>query len=149
MAGDRNTGRGQLAVQRRAGAGITRRTMLLGIMLPLAACATDTAWLAGGRRELSSWLRALPVPGWRAAAIGARYLRDQPAERSADRLARRLFDSELSRQLDPADFETLLHRAFERRARDFINDDLVILDGWAVARTEARLLTLIALCAGT
>lgn len=89
------------------------------------------------------------MPGWRAAAIGARYLRDQPEERSADWLARRLFDSELSRQLDPAGFETLLHNAFARRARDFIDDDIVVLDGWAVARTEARLLALIALCAGT
>lgn len=148
MAGDRNTGRGRLAVQRRAGAGITRRTMLLGALLPLAACVADPAWLAGGRRDLASWLRAL-VPGWRAAAIGARYLRDQPAERSADWLARRLFDSDLSRQLDPAGFAALLHDAFARRARDFIDDDLVVLDGWAVARTEARLLTLIALCAVT
>src|ERR671911_230890 len=69
MADDRTTGRGGLAVQRRAGVGITRRTMLLGALLPIAACVADTAWLAGGRRDLASWLRAL-VPGWRAAALG-------------------------------------------------------------------------------
>ena len=147
MADDRTTGRGGLAVQRRAGVGITRRTMLLGALLPIAACVADTAWLAGGRRDLASWLRAL-VPGWRAAALGARYLSDQPAERSADWLARRLFDSELSRQLDAAGFYALLDNTFARRAQDFIDDDLVVLDGWAVARTEARLLALIALCAG-
>jgi len=146
MANDRTTGRGRLAVQRRAGVGITRRTILLGA-LSLTACVADTAWLTGGRRDLASWLRTI-APGWRAATLGARYLRDQPAERSADWLARRLFDSELSRQLDPAGFGALLDNTFARRAQDFIDDDLVVLDGWAVARTEARLLTLIALCAG-
>jgi hypothetical protein len=134
-------------VQRRAGVGITRRMILLGALSPIAACVADTTWLVGGRRNLASWLRAL-APGWRAAALGARYLRDQPAERSADWLARRLFDSELSRQLDPAGFDALLDKTFARRAQDFIDDDLVVLDGWAVARTEARLLALIALCAG-
>lgn len=34
------------------------------------------------------------------------------------------------------------------RDRDFRDDDLVIIDGWLLARTEARLMALVALCGG-
>jgi hypothetical protein len=57
-----------------------------------------------------------------------------------------LFDSGLVRPLDRAGFQELLQSVVANRARDFRDDDLVILDGWAVPRTEARLLALIALC---
>jgi hypothetical protein len=39
-----------------------------------------------------------------------------------------------------------LQRVISNRARDFLEEDLVILDGWVFPRTEARLLALIALC---
>ena len=130
------------------GPGITRRTILLGALLPLTACVPgpDTQ---DGEQDLASWLRGLSPGPVEAAGIGALYLRDRPAEQSAGWLARQLFDSDLSRKLDRAGFQELIHRVVARRARDFLDDDLVILDGWAVSRTEARLLALIALCSGS
>lgn len=125
---------------------VTRRTILLGALLPLTGCVPDPGVEEGGERDLAWWLRGL-VPGpYAAAAIGALYLRDAPGEKSAGWLAQRLFDADLSRKLDRAGFESLMQRVVAARAQDFVNDDLVILDGWAVPRTEARLLALIALC---
>jgi hypothetical protein len=129
----------------REGRGVTRRTVLLGALLPLAGCVPgqDTQ---EGERDLASWLCGLAPGPLAAAAVGALYLRNRPTEQSAGWLARQLFDSELSRRLDRAGFRELMQRVVASRARDFEDDDLVILDGWAVPRTEARLLTLIALC---
>jgi hypothetical protein len=112
----------------------------------LTACVADPDAPDDGERSLASWLRRLPPGPFAAAGIGALYLRDRPDEQSADWLARRLFDAELSRQYDQAGFHALLQRVVAARARDFVDDDLVILDGWAMAHTEARLLALIALC---
>ncbi len=133
-------------MSRREGPGVTRRDILVGALLPLTGCVPVPHALDDGERDLASRLRDLDASPVSAAAIGALYLRDRPDERSASWLARRLFDSELSRKLDRAGFQELIQRLIASRARDFVDDDLVILDGWAVPRTEARLLTLIALC---
>ncbi|MEX2150364.1 MAG: hypothetical protein WD793_09105 [Steroidobacteraceae bacterium] len=115
-------------------------------MLPLSACVAGLDAPDDGERSLASWLRRLPPGPVAAAGIGALYLRDRPDEQSADWLARRLFDTELSRPLDRAGFQELLSRVVAKRARDFLEEDLVVVNGWAVSRTEARLLALIALC---
>jgi hypothetical protein len=135
-------------MSRRQGPGVTRREVLVCALLPLTGCVPgpDTQ---DAERDLASWLRSLPPGPVAAAAIGALYLRDRPEEQSAGWLARELFDSELSGKLDRAGFQSLLDRVVASRARDFADDDLVILDGWVVPRTEARLLTLIALCGGS
>jgi hypothetical protein len=130
----------------RSGPGVTRREVLLCVLLPLTACVADPDAPDDGERSLASRLRRLPPGPVAAAGFGALYLRDRPEERSADWLAERLFDSGLSRPLDRAGFEDLLQRVVAKRARDFLEEDLVILDGWALPRTEARLLALIALC---
>jgi hypothetical protein len=131
---------------RRAGPVVSRRTILLGVLLPLAGCVPDPDALDSSERDLASWLRDLnPGPlAW--AAIGALGLQDRAMEQSARGLARELFDSELSRKLDRSGFQRLMQGVAASRDRDFRNDDLEILDGWVVARTEARLLALIALC---
>ncbi|MGH8129897.1 MAG: hypothetical protein ACRES3_03470 [Steroidobacteraceae bacterium] len=131
---------------RQTGPGITRRSILLGALLPLTGCAPHPDKLDGGERDLASWLRGLIPDPLAAAAIGALYLRDRPSERSPRWLARQLFDSGLSRKLDRSGFQGLMQRVVASRERDFVDDDLVILGGWVVPRTEARLLTLIAFC---
>jgi hypothetical protein len=130
----------------RSGPGITRREILLCALLPLTACVADPDAPVDGEQSLAEWLGRLPPGPVVAAAFGALYLRDRPQEQSADWLAARLFDSVLSRQYDRAGFEDLLQRVVANRARDFLEENLVILDGWVLARTEARLLALIALC---
>ena len=114
-------------------------------MLPLAGCIADRAG-PEVTRNLAAWLRCIPPGPLTAAVIGTLYLRDAPGERSAAWLARQLFGAELSQPLDAADFQARLRFVIERRHRDFMDDDLVLLEGWAVPRTEARLLSLIALC---
>ena len=57
-----------------------------------------------------------------------------------------MFTCDLSSELDRRGFERLLRGIAAGRARDYRDDDLVILDGWAVPRTEARLLALVAFC---
>jgi hypothetical protein len=128
------------------GSGLTRREVLFCALLPLTACVADPGAPDDGERSLATWLRRLPPGPVAAAGIGALYLRDRPDEQSADWLAERLFASGLSRPLDRAGLQDLLQRVVEKRARDFLEEDLVILDGWVFPRTEARLLALIALC---
>lgn len=125
---------------------ITRRQVLFCALLPLTACVVNQDVQDDGERSLGSWLRRLPAGPVAAAGIGRLYLRGRPDEQSADWLAERLFDTGLSRPFDPAGFRDLLQRVAARRARDFVEDDLVVLNGWALPRTEARLLALIALC---
>jgi hypothetical protein len=129
----------------RGSRGVTRRLVLLGALLPV------TAWLPlrqGGDaspRGIAYWLRVL-MPDAGAADLGAHYLRAFPGERSADHLAQELFGCSLSDETDRPGVERLMHRVRESRARDFRDDDLVLLDGWVVPRTEARLLALLACC---
>jgi len=133
-------------MRRSTGPEITRRQVLLCALLPLTACVADPGEPDDDERSLAWWLRRLPPGPVAAAGIGALYLRGRPDEQSAGWLARRLFETELSRPLDRAGFQEILSRVLAKRARDFLDDDLVVLDGWVVPRTEARLLALIAFC---
>jgi len=130
----------------RGNRGLTRRSVLLGALLPIAGFLPDLRPGDADPRSIAAWLREW-IPDADAAAIGERYLRATPAERSADRLAQQLFGRSLSDEADRPGFGRLMRRVQAIRARDFLNDDLVLLEGWAVARTEARLLALAALCA--
>ena len=98
------------------------------------------------KRDLAYWLRGFGPGPPHAAVIGVLYLEEAPDERSSDWLAKRLFGSGLAHPVDRAGFRALMREVIERRQRDFLEEDFVLLEGWAVPRTEARLLTLIALC---
>jgi hypothetical protein len=139
------TGSDGIAVSPQTDATITRRLVLLAVMLPLAGCIADRAG-PEVERNLATWLRCIPPGPRTAAVIGTLYLRDAPGERSAAWLAHHLFGAELSQPFAAAEFQARLRFVIERRHRDFVDDDLVLLEGWAVPRTEARLLSLIALC---
>lgn len=138
-------GRNRLDVPQRRAPRVTRRAVLLGALLPLTGCLPEPD-APEGKQDLASWLRGFGPGPYAAAVVATLYLRDAPDERSADWLARRLFGVELADSIDRAEFRALLQHVIERRQRDFVEDDLVLLEGWAVPRTEARLVTLIALC---
>ena len=125
---------------------ITRRSVLLGTLLPLAGYLPVPGFVDAGPQALSSWLRGLFPDPTAAAGVGACYLRCRVVERSAQRLTQQMFTCDLSSELDRRGFERLLRGIAAGRARDYRDDDLVILDGWAVPRTEARLLALVAFC---
>jgi hypothetical protein len=120
--------------------------VLLGTLLPLVGCVPIPGSAIVGPRPLAGWLRDLFPDPAAAAGIGMRYLRSRPTERSAEGLAQQLFGHDLSALLDRRGFERLMRGVAAGRAHDYRDDDLIILDGWPVTRTEARLLALVALC---
>jgi len=127
-------------------AGLTRRSFLLGALLPLAGRLPVPGQVDPRRGDLGTWLNAQFPDTPATAAIGSHYLSGRPAERSATWLARTLFQCDPSSPLDRREFERLLRQLAVSRDRDFRDDDLVIIDGWLVTRTEARLMALVTLC---
>ena len=73
-----------------------------------------------------------------AAVLGRAYLAANPAEADLDRLVRQL--TAMARE--PSDLQAAIG---DRLRRDFANRDTVRLDGWVLARTEARLCAVCAL----
>ena len=69
-----------------------------------------------------------------AAAVGRQYLRNHPQEASAPWLTDILFGSEPS-----------MEKIRLGRERDFRDGDVVVIEGWFYARTEARLLALLSI----
>jgi hypothetical protein len=126
--------------------GLTRRSVLLGALLPVTGYLQIPLGGDTGPKEVASWLREL-LPDAGAAALGAHYLRAFPEEFSASRLTQTLFGCLTSGRTDRPGIERLMRRVRDSRARDFRDDDLVLFDGWAVPRTEARLLALVAISA--
>lgn len=108
--------------------------------LPIAwiAWKTPTSW----RRTIAETLLH-DLAG--ARAIGIRYLADAPEERDAAFLTRELFDG-IGGVPRTAPQRAAARRVIAaRRARDFATGDTVLIDGWILARSEARLCALAAL----
>jgi hypothetical protein len=112
----------------------------LGIAAVIAATPSFGVALRSGifgrvRREMWRDPRAV-------RAIGRRYLAIARDEADRARLSDLVFG-----RADLADdsFAALQRHIATERARDFAADDTVILDGWILSRTEARLCALSAL----
>lgn len=133
---------------RAAGTGSRRGFLIavavaLGGLVPVAAVRT----IHRGGPATPPWLRQLVPSVHAAAAIGRRYLGTRPSEASAPWLAERVLGA---RALDvPRDrnLAEIRRRLRTLRLADFRSGDLVYIDGWALTRTEARLMALIAMCA--
>ena len=124
----------------------TRRSFLIGTFLALASGLPTVKLLGLQREEPRRWLRHL-VPRMAAAAeIGRRYLHGRAAEASSSWLAERLFGDDLPDSPGFGDLAALRRRLSELRLADFQSGDLVFVDGWALTRTEARLMALVAVC---
>jgi len=75
-----------------------------------------------------------------ARRVGREYLAQAPDDADPDRLAEILFgDPRTAAAMSSAALRAHVAR---RRARDFETGDTVIVDGWVLARTEARLCAL-------
>lgn len=77
-----------------------------------------------------------------ARKVGERYLAQAPEDADPDHLAAALFDGAPDDVSSPEQFRSHIDRC---RARDFEVGDTVIVDGWVLARTEARLCAFAAL----
>jgi hypothetical protein len=118
-----------------------RRALMASALLAVAGGLPLIGLL--NRRDPMTVIRELLPRDLRAArALGELYLETQPGERSASWLTRELFGSGLT--VDRPRLDLLKRRIRDSRARDFRRGDLVLLHGWLLPRTEARLL---ALCA--
>lgn len=126
---------------------LTRRQLLACAMLCLGH-AIPAACLQGAESAVRrGWSGHFVRNLHDARSVGERYLQLRPEERSTATLARELFGTrsldEVARERPDSLKETIL----AGRASDFRNGDLVVLDGWVLARTEARFLALVALSA--
>lgn len=77
--------------------------------------------------------------------LGAEYLAMHPQERDMTHLLRALFGAHSGEPIGPR----LSNSVFESIGRDWRTHDLALLDGWVLARTEARVCALLHLIQGT
>ena len=123
---------------------MTRRQLLVAALLPLASSFPNGLAIASA--SVVRWVRRSFLPDARiAASIGDLYLQTHPEECSAAGLAFELFGNDAFRDVDRDGDERLKEQLRTGRDLDFRNDDLVVLRGWVVTRTEARLLGLLSL----
>ena len=116
---------------------------MAGALLAIAGSLPIVESYAGRAKRGAS--QSVPDrPSGSARARRAAISRSNRAERSANWLARELFGQPSLSMTDGRGLDWLKDRVRAGRARDFQRGDLVLLDGWFLARTEARLL---ALCA--
>jgi len=75
-----------------------------------------------------------------ARTVGRRYLQMQPTDVAVDPMMQDVFGDRMAR--GEIDAESLRTAIAERRLYDFASGDTVIIDGWLLSRTEARLCAL-------
>ena len=120
----------------------TRRSLAVVLGAGLGAAVLPLGWLRPARRAR---LMAHPFRDDRAArVVGRRYLAVNPGEASRPVLLDRL--GPLAPAPDrPVEPRVWRHRLIVARTADFAAGDTVLVDGWLLARSEARLCALVAL----
>ena len=125
----------------------SRRRFLFGAVLALSSASPAVRILRSRHNVSPSWLRQLVPSLEPASAIGRRYLDAWPGEASRAWLVDRLFGAHLPDMRRAGELAWVRRQLRDRRSADFRSGDLVFVDGWALTRTEARLMALVALCA--
>lgn len=95
-----------------------------------------------GTNDLTPALTTLFKDPEGTAAIGRRYLALYPQEADADHLTAALFDTA---KPSPTTADALRSELSRQRQQDFRNGQVVVVDGWLLARSEARVCALSAL----
>jgi hypothetical protein len=125
---------------------LTRRRLLASLLAFGGAAAFGLEWLGCGRqRQRAAAVRALAgtLPEG-ARALGLRYLRDAPGEANPELLTRLLLERLYPPSPDPLDAAPEARAAAAVRA-DFAARRTVLVEGWVLAETAARLCALAAL----
>lgn len=136
----------ELAMQAVEPRTLDRRRFLTGVVLCLSgsllpqapALSSPAGAAAGPLDEMFPDLRA-------AAAVGRQYLRQHPQEASETWLTATLFGGAWPSGQGGGNTDEWIEKIRQGRQRDFREGDVVVLDSWFFARTEARLLALISL----
>lgn len=77
--------------------------------------------------------------------LGKYYLEQQPEERSANRLALALFGSNSMRLQSLFEQAGLQQAVGRQHDQDFRDGNVLVVDGWVLTRTEARVFALVAI----
>jgi hypothetical protein len=121
---------------------LTRRRFILSLAAMLAPVGlVSFAWTnfpSLRRAAIESLLS--DIAG--ARAIGLRYLALAPEEADRAALAAALFSGFAEPPASPIEFARLRRTLAAQRDRDFAAGDTVVIGGWILARTEARLCAL-------
>jgi len=133
-----------MKISKNKGAIFSRRWFLIGVPSMVGALlfglrSTDHQY------ELADCLRDFFKSNLDASVLmGRKYLEKVPEEGSAAWLVDRVFGGEGLIMSDR--FPLLNAQVLRLRQQDFVRGDLIVIDGWLVARTEARLCALAAIC---
>jgi len=77
--------------------------------------------------------------------LGEHYLEIHPEERSASRISYELFGDECTSLCNLNNRPVLQQHVLKQHNQDFRQGDVVIIDGWVLTRTEARVFALSAI----
>jgi hypothetical protein len=136
----------ELAMQATEPRTLDRRRFLTGVVLCLSGSLLPQAPAFSSPAGAAVGPLAATFPDLRAAAaVGRLYLRQHPEEASEAWLTTTLFGSESPLGLGNGSRDEWMEKIRHGRHRDFCDGDVVVLDSWFFARTEARLLALISL----
>jgi len=123
---------------------LSRRRVLLSFALSAAVIGTIWPWNESRRGAsallplLKSRLQQVFSDPEAGRALGRHYLAAFPDEASLVRLTQGLLTLEALRSS-----HSFTERIAALRTRDFENEDMVSVDGWVLARVEARLCALL------
>lgn len=136
----------ELAMHSADSPALDRRRFLTGVVL----CLTGSLLPHAPAFSFPAGAAAGPVDGIfpdlrAAAAVGRQYLRQHPQEASEAWLTAMLFGSEWPSAQADGSRDEWMEKIRQGRQRDFLDGDVVVLDSWFFARTEARLLALISM----
>jgi len=119
-----------------------RRKILAGALLALAnglafsrALGTPSRRFSGPPKVSSNDLRTM-------ICLGQQYLKLHPEEGSAKRIAYTLFGDELVSVRSLIDCTDRRQLVLRRHKEDFRDGNVVVIDGWVLTRTEARVFAL-------
>lgn len=126
------------------GAIFSRRWFLVAI--PSLAVAVLSGFRSTNHQnDVSDYLRVFFQGNSDApVVVGRKYLEMVPEEGSEAQLVERLFGEKAL--IKGGRFQLLKARVLRLRQQDFARGDLIEIDGWLLARTEARLCALAAVC---
>jgi hypothetical protein len=106
--------------------------MLSRVTFVTLIAAGIAARVAGSR----SMIAAPRIDGTSYTALGARYLHDFPHEADETSLRRHIFGNRT------ASATAMRRIACERATHDFAHANVVVVDGWLLSRSEARICAL-------
>lgn len=124
-----------------------KRRSLLAAAAALIPVASLGPWWLHRLRRPETLAAALFTDAATARRIGERYLAANAEERDPEALAARLPAGCAAPARTRRDMAAVRAALGEQRARDFATGDTVIVDGWILARSEARLCAFAALTA--